>query len=606
MTKESGYTPTAEGEKRFVKKHIVNKLKDRNEVNGKANGDDVFKASNIEQVKRFAHGHGYDDRDDAKVYEEVDLEERDRSKEDLLNKWEDHVTASVENSKKAKSMGPLFKKYYERKAQKHLLAARLASNAMKEETDLTEKLSPQDSMAKWIEDFVASKDPRFDGKTKAERSKMAQAAYYAAKRQSVTEQAISEGLRLIRTHGTGEKIAKVYKDTDWGEHRVKFYTDGKHHKDADYHTDDAEDAHDTASLWAKSKKEVKEDTTYDANNLASKSRQVRLANNTTTYDANDLASKSRQERLRTKSEKEVKEEFEDLQELSGETLSSYMQKSGKSITDASPENKEKVLNKRNKGATMAWEKKKRIWKKEERKPIENPKVHDLSHLDHDEAYDHTQVHDSIKDGDVLKLKGGHTAIMNSAWPTMAHGKSEVMHKFKKGVTFDNYMDGKYKKSMDKVREIHGLKESEDLQELSKKTLGSYISKASVDAKTRGYIAGSIEWGDGDPRHLSKAGRRAAQSYDDKAHKRLRGIDKAVKKLTKEDVINKALDKFVKEEVTLENSFKNKISDLSESHQKLMNAYFESLDEASKVEVVSLISNNEAKLEILDMAIRGEY
>lgn len=55
-------------------------------------------------------------------------------------------------------------------------------------------------------------------------------------------------LRLLKTH-TGPKghVAKVYKDKDWGEHRVKFFSpEGKHYSQADYHTDDAEDAHGTA------------------------------------------------------------------------------------------------------------------------------------------------------------------------------------------------------------------------------------------------------------------------------------------------------------------------------------------------------------------------
>ena len=55
-------------------------------------------------------------------------------------------------------------------------------------------------------------------------------------------------LRLVSTH-TGPKghVAKVYKDKDWGEHRVRFYSpEGKHYTESDYHTDDKEDAHDTA------------------------------------------------------------------------------------------------------------------------------------------------------------------------------------------------------------------------------------------------------------------------------------------------------------------------------------------------------------------------
>ena len=55
-------------------------------------------------------------------------------------------------------------------------------------------------------------------------------------------------LRLVKTH-TGPKghVAKVYKDKDWGEHRVKFFSpEGKHHAEGDYHTDDLSDANDTA------------------------------------------------------------------------------------------------------------------------------------------------------------------------------------------------------------------------------------------------------------------------------------------------------------------------------------------------------------------------
>ena len=54
-------------------------------------------------------------------------------------------------------------------------------------------------------------------------------------------------LRLLKTY-TGPKghVAKVYKDRDWEEHRVKFFSpEGKHQTEADYHSD-AEDAHSTA------------------------------------------------------------------------------------------------------------------------------------------------------------------------------------------------------------------------------------------------------------------------------------------------------------------------------------------------------------------------
>jgi hypothetical protein len=60
-------------------------------------------------------------------------------------------------------------------------------------------------------------------------------------------------LRLIHTHESsdGKKQAKVYKDTEWGEYRVKFYKDGKHLAKADYHTNEVDDAHGTSQLHIK-------------------------------------------------------------------------------------------------------------------------------------------------------------------------------------------------------------------------------------------------------------------------------------------------------------------------------------------------------------------
>lgn len=64
------YRPKSPDEQKFVDKHVTIKHKDRNEVNGKANGDDVFKATNIKTGDREATRHGYDVGADEKVYEE--------------------------------------------------------------------------------------------------------------------------------------------------------------------------------------------------------------------------------------------------------------------------------------------------------------------------------------------------------------------------------------------------------------------------------------------------------------------------------------------------------------------------------------------------------
>jgi hypothetical protein len=64
------YRPKSPDEQKFVDKHVTVKQKDRNEVNGKANGDDVFKATNIKTIEREKTRHGYDIGADEKVYEE--------------------------------------------------------------------------------------------------------------------------------------------------------------------------------------------------------------------------------------------------------------------------------------------------------------------------------------------------------------------------------------------------------------------------------------------------------------------------------------------------------------------------------------------------------
>lgn len=54
-------------------------------------------------------------------------------------------------------------------------------NTLREET-LEEKLKASDPTGKWISDFVHSENPKFAGKSKKERIRMALGAAYAAKR----------------------------------------------------------------------------------------------------------------------------------------------------------------------------------------------------------------------------------------------------------------------------------------------------------------------------------------------------------------------------------------------------------------------------------------
>lgn len=46
-----------------------------------------------------------------------------------------------------------------------------------------------------------------------------------------------------------DKQAKVYRDSEWNEYRVCFYRHGVKIIGGDYHTDDKQDALDTANNW---------------------------------------------------------------------------------------------------------------------------------------------------------------------------------------------------------------------------------------------------------------------------------------------------------------------------------------------------------------------
>ena len=64
---------------------------------------------------------------------------------------------------------------------------KVSSQGVSESIELEEKLSADDDAGVWISDFVKSTDPRFEGKSKKERIKMALGAYYAAQNEEVEE-----------------------------------------------------------------------------------------------------------------------------------------------------------------------------------------------------------------------------------------------------------------------------------------------------------------------------------------------------------------------------------------------------------------------------------
>lgn len=119
-----------------------------------------------------------------------------------------------------------------------------------EEAQLLEKLKASDPTGKWVSDFVDSDNPKFAGKSKKERIRMALGASYAAKRAEgkiKEEVELSEEMshsELADHHATLAK--KYYKKSDELENRGDSYN-SDHFAEVGYHHWEAHEAHKEAA-----------------------------------------------------------------------------------------------------------------------------------------------------------------------------------------------------------------------------------------------------------------------------------------------------------------------------------------------------------------------
>jgi hypothetical protein len=86
-----------------------------------------------------------------------------------------------------------------------------------DQLDLSEKLKPSDPTGKYISDFVHSDNPKFAGKSKKERIRMALGAKYGAMRKMKEE---TEQIDEAGKTNTKYSVEKVHKHPD-GAHTVK-------------------------------------------------------------------------------------------------------------------------------------------------------------------------------------------------------------------------------------------------------------------------------------------------------------------------------------------------------------------------------------------------
>jgi hypothetical protein len=195
-------------------------------------------------------------------------------------------------------------------------------------------------------------------------------------------------------------------------------------------------------------------------------------------DENYVSNAQRKAVWASKNEKGVKEEVEELDELSKKTLGSYVKKAGQQRVNMA--NKEKELDDTVNGLQRA-----------------KHNVDDDSYSALSAAQDRvSKQRNAVSDKSTSRAQGIHTAIK--------------------------------KLTKEEVEEYMQTEAYEQLDELSKATLGSYVKKAHWQGGMADYKQGTLA-------NAPKSAKAKRDEYGATSEKRQKGINTAVNKLTKEQV-----------------------------------------------------------------------
>jgi len=315
------------------------------------------------------------------------------------------------------------------------------------------------------------------------------------------------------------------------------------------------------------------------------------------------------------------EEVEEIDEISKATMGRYINKAKDSIDMAayrqggveargsSSRPLEKKLTKRHKGISMAVNK----LTKEEADSLEElsvAKLKDYRTKARADAYDADDVDDERRYR--KRAAGSNTAgkkIVRQGGSLRAE-EAEGLDELSKGKMLD-YMDkasdarGHRNLSTKKVDNRYaGVKKASDkltkeeveaIDELSKKTLGSYTYQAASQLGSRGITTG-----------LKIAADEPTEKNFKKMGNRQKGVAMAVKRLTKEDVINRAVEKYVPEELkfTPEERLLKRINGLSEAHVGTILGLFEALNKDNQNKMIETVETREGINQILNFVLEN--
>jgi len=199
----------------------------------------------------------------AKAVDRLTKEEVDPTHKKILNKAKTSVPKAPKSEYERKVVSYLKKKYSE-EVEKEL------RDALDRHTDkaLAANRRGDDEAVKVHQVYI--------NKIKTKMAKFAKNESMEEIEQ-VDEESLTAGKRLISKHGEGSHTARVYKDTEYNEYQVHHYKDGKHMGEGpvSYH-DDKEDAEATAkqSIKRGMKEEVEEIEELSKSTLASYAKKA--------------------------------------------------------------------------------------------------------------------------------------------------------------------------------------------------------------------------------------------------------------------------------------------------------------------------------------------
>lgn len=534
------YRPKAPDEQKFVDKHVAIKHKDRN-----GNGDDVFKG-NTKYIKRKEERHGYDVGEDEKVYEEVeDLEELSRA---TISRYSQKAKSIADNEGgKDRTKG---RELAGRKnwggTMKGVEKARVPSTNEEVELDETNrenKIKKNMFTGKLGKDRARAKGSAFYSDAKREGRKVLQGTAKKLRNEEVETdvETLEEGtMRLSKVH------IVHHHDHPAAKEFAKHYTDamkGDHREGGPTEKDEAAaNKFHERYTGVRTREGFAGSGThiYTDHKTGAKWKVDRHPNGKTFYGTDHIISHH------TGNIHEGLEEGEYIDTSAEDrvlrSLVAYYEELG-----------EEVL------------------------------IEDVA----------TIAEELIAELSVKTLDSYRTKARQDLIDADANDDNRLYNKRAKG----------YRAASKSVSKKFAKEEVEQLDELSSKTLGSYVSKAARSAGSN--IAGAVASG------MANGNKDDQRSMGRNYAKRLKGIDTAAKKLTKEDVINRTITKYVPEDVELpsmEERLVAKLQDrISESHIETLLDLFYDLTEENQIAMLDIVETQEGINGLIDFALenRGE-